>query len=77
MEEAIRRFETEHGEELWRVSARVDALSDLDYAVFVDDLKEVVEPVLDWKRDELGRQGRRDRGRLHRLVPWSTRPSTN
>jgi predicted RND superfamily exporter protein len=54
VEEAIRRFETEHGNELWRVSARVDALSDLDYAVFVDDLMAVVEPVLDWKRDELG-----------------------
>lgn len=54
VEEAIRRFETEHGEELWRVSARVNALSDLDYAVFVDHLKEVVEPVLDWKREELG-----------------------
>ncbi len=46
VEAAIRRWESKHGEELWRVTARVDALSDLDYAVFVDELKGVVEPVL-------------------------------
>ncbi len=33
-------------EELWRVSARVWALTDLDYGLFVDDIKEQVEPVL-------------------------------
>ena len=54
VEDAIRRHETEHGEELWRICARVDALSDLDYAEFVDDLKAVVEPVLAKKRAELG-----------------------
>ena len=60
VERAIRRWESEHGQELWRVSARVDALSDLDYAVFVGDLKEVVEPVLDRVRGQLGFQ--RDEG---------------
>lgn len=35
-----------HGLELWRVSARVWALTDMDYAEFVDDLKAVVEPAL-------------------------------
>jgi len=54
VDEAIRRWEAEHGQELWRVSARVEALSDLDYAVFVDELKRVVEPVLAEKRQELG-----------------------
>jgi len=34
-------------EELWRVSARVWALTDMDYAEFVTDLKQQVEPVLD------------------------------
>ena len=28
-----------HGEELWRISARVAALGDVDYGLFVDDLK--------------------------------------
>jgi predicted RND superfamily exporter protein len=54
VDEAARAWESAHGQELWRVSARVDALSDLDYAVFVDDLKAVVEPVLEAKRKELG-----------------------
>ena len=40
-----------HGHELWRVSARVEALSDLDYGLFVEDLKEVVEPVMDAYRE--------------------------
>jgi predicted RND superfamily exporter protein len=43
---AISDWRTSHGDELWRVSARVRALSDLDYGLFVDDLKEKVEPVL-------------------------------
>jgi predicted RND superfamily exporter protein len=46
VDRAARRWQAEHGVELWRVTARVEALSDLDYAVFVDDLKKVVEPVL-------------------------------
>jgi len=49
-------WRTAHGEELWRVSARVEALSDLDYGYFVDRLVEVVEPVLDSYR-ETGVQG--------------------
>jgi hypothetical protein len=38
-------------EQLWRISARVGALSDLDYKVFLDDLRQVVEPVLESHRD--------------------------
>jgi len=34
-------------EELWRVSARVEALGDLNYAHFVDDLKHKVDPVIE------------------------------
>ena len=40
------------GEQLWRISARVGALNDLDYGVFVDDLRKVVEPVLAAYRDD-------------------------
>ncbi|MGQ9575990.1 MAG: efflux RND transporter permease subunit [Thermoguttaceae bacterium] len=43
---------SENGEELWRVSARVAALTDLDYGVFVDDIRDKVEPVLDRYRAE-------------------------
>ncbi len=44
---AVRGLEATSGTELWRVSARVEALSDLDYGKFVEDLKATVEPVLD------------------------------
>lgn len=37
----------ETGRELWRVSARVTALGEVDYGQFVADLKGQVEPVLD------------------------------
>lgn len=37
----------EKGEELWRISARVDALGDIDYGSFVDNLHKVVDPILD------------------------------
>ncbi len=47
VEQAIRSWQATHGVELLRVSTRVEALSDLDYGKFVDDLKKVVEPVLD------------------------------
>ncbi len=56
VEDAVRRWEAEHGWELWRVSARVDALSDLDYAKFVEELQRVVEPVLSSTRNALGFQ---------------------
>jgi predicted RND superfamily exporter protein len=35
-------------EELWRISGRVEALSDLDYGKFVDDIKHRVQPVMDF-----------------------------
>jgi len=39
-------LDEETNEELWRVSARVEALGDLNYADFVDDLKHKVDPVI-------------------------------
>jgi len=39
-------------EELWRVSARVEAMGDLDYGKFVDKLREVVAPVIEEYRTE-------------------------
>ena len=43
---AIDHWRTARGEELWRISARVAALGDLDYGLFADDLKNRVDPVL-------------------------------
>jgi predicted RND superfamily exporter protein len=50
--EAIRNWRIAHGEELWRVCARVDALTDLDYAEFLPELADVVEPVLEHYRQQ-------------------------
>lgn len=44
-------IDEEKGEELWRISARVDALGDIDYGSFVDNLHKVVDPILDGYRD--------------------------
>ncbi|TWT46903.1 efflux RND transporter permease subunit [Botrimarina hoheduenensis] len=43
--------DTPTGRELWRISARVTALGDVDYGQFVDELREQVQPVLDAYRD--------------------------
>lgn len=45
-------FQVDQKEHLWRISARVHALTNLDYGTFVDDLKRVVEPILDTQRDQ-------------------------
>jgi predicted RND superfamily exporter protein len=42
------------GREMWRVSARVSALKNVDYAKFVADIRAKVEPVLDEARKTLG-----------------------
>jgi predicted RND superfamily exporter protein len=49
---AIDAYRNAHGDELWRVMARTEALSDLDYGFFVNDLKAAVEPVLDHYRKQ-------------------------
>ena len=46
---AIADWQAKHGIELWRVSARVEALGDLDYSEFIHTLKDVVEKDLDAK----------------------------
>lgn len=50
LKEYLRREENAEGEltgrELWRVSARVTALGDVDYGLFVTDLKAKVEPIM-------------------------------
>lgn len=46
----------EDGVELWRISARVDALADVDYGEFVDDIQAQVDPLLAGYR-KLGVEG--------------------
>jgi predicted RND superfamily exporter protein len=48
---------TGQAEELWRISARVSALKDVDYAAFIDDLKKAVSPVIDRYEKEQGAKG--------------------
>ncbi|MGD9721964.1 MAG: RND family transporter [Pirellulales bacterium] len=43
----------EDGTELWRISARVGALNDVDYGVFKDTIRARVEPVLKAERQRL------------------------
>ena len=45
-------FQVDGGENLWRISARVGALTDVDYGRFIDELKRAVEPILDARRNE-------------------------
>lgn len=49
---------TDAGTELWRINMRLSALNDVDYGQFVNQLKQVVEPVLRAYeiRDEILRQ---------------------
>ena len=78
-------------DELWRINARVGALNDVDYGLFLDDLRAKVEPVLAGRtnanphRAGQGRQGnsRRRGHRRGRRPPrptirrrWESTPST-
>ncbi len=58
IDEAIDKWRIEHGIELWRVSARVWALTDLDYSQFVQDLRERVEHVVDQRYRVLSEEDR-------------------
>ncbi len=40
------RIDKQDDSELWRISLRLGALSDVDYGEFVNDLKDTIEPVL-------------------------------
>lgn len=41
------RVDKKNGAELWRVSLRLGALENIDYGNFVNDLKQVTEPIMD------------------------------
>ncbi len=70
------------GSELWRISLRVAALSDVDYGQFIATLRESVEPVLRAydTRDQLMRQLKSDGGsenkKLRVMLVGSERPKS-
>jgi len=57
------RVDKKNGAELWRVSLRLGALENIDYGNFVNDLKQVTEPIMDayQARDQILAQIDQDR----------------
>ncbi|WDI44643.1 efflux RND transporter permease subunit [Bremerella sp. P1] len=57
------RVDKKNGAELWRVSLRLGALENIDYGNFVNDLKQVTEPIMDayQARDRILAQVDKDR----------------
>ncbi len=57
------RVDKTNGAELWRISLRLGALENIDYGNFVNDLKQVTEPIMDayQARDEILAQIDQDR----------------
>jgi predicted RND superfamily exporter protein len=62
LEKAKPRLEAMHylaatgDEELWRISARVETFNDLDYGVFLDRLRSVVDPLIGAADRKLGEE---------------------
>jgi len=48
------------GVELWRISARVGALNDVDYGEFKEEIRKRVEPILAAERAKLAKRAERD-----------------
>jgi len=55
LRDRARQWERNHGTDLWRVSLRVWSLKkDIDYAMFIQDVKDVVEPIVAAANEGLG-----------------------
>ena len=46
IKQSVFQWQIDNGDELWRVTCRVWALTDLDYGYFVNDLREAIDPVV-------------------------------
>lgn len=57
-------------EEIWRISARVSALKNVDYAAFINDLKQSVEPVIAQYLLELHGQGKVSNAMASIMPTW-------
>jgi predicted RND superfamily exporter protein len=51
---AMHYLATTGDEELWRISARVETFNDLDYGIFLDQLRSVVDPIITTADRKLG-----------------------
>jgi predicted RND superfamily exporter protein len=56
-------LDTDGDTELWRISARVGALNDVDYGEFKEDIRRRVEPVIVAERQRLAKQAARETAR--------------
>jgi len=55
LREKATQWERTHGTDLWRISLRVWSLKkDIDYALFIQDVKDVVEPIIAEANEGLG-----------------------
>ncbi|MDO4568888.1 MAG: MMPL family transporter [Planctomycetia bacterium] len=45
--DVVHKWQIDHGNELFRVTSRVEALSDVDYGDFVEDLRRSIDPVIE------------------------------
>jgi predicted RND superfamily exporter protein len=56
--------------ELWRISARVGALNDIDYGEFKNDIQQCVEPILAKERERLARVAARSKseGKIKKIA---------
>lgn len=52
LKETIDRWQVDHGDELFRITCRVKALTDVDYGEFVNELSKTIDPVVeDWLKE--------------------------
>ncbi len=53
MRDAVYRWQVNHCDELFRVTCRVKALTDVDYGYFVEELRKTIDPVVEkWRKDK-------------------------
>lgn len=52
-ENLVYQWQVNHGDELFRITCRVKALTDVDYGLFVEDLRATIDPVIEkWLVDK-------------------------
>ncbi len=75
LEEDYLAYDTDDTSELWRISIRLGALQDIDYGVFVSDLRNVVQPVVSAYeyRDQILRrlEAQRDKPEIKDTTIWN------
>ncbi len=54
LRDAVYRWQVNHCDELFRVTCRVKALTDVDYGYFVEELRKTIDPIVEKWRTEKG-----------------------